>query len=321
MSDLYTVSSTSSAWYQKYRPQTVEECVLTSDVKSVVDSIVESTTIPSMLLVGSAGTGKTSLAMALCNQLNASTMVVNASLDANLELIRTSIQAFASTVSLTNSDQIKVVILDELDSAPPSFQPALRSFMETFSNNVSFIITANHKNKIIDPIRSRCQVIEFNMGSSQKPKLASQFFKRVCNILTQEGIKFDKVAVAELVTKKFPDFRSTLNTLQMYAAGGTIDTGVLSKQFESELEALKDFLIDSNFTEMRKWLANNQSVPSADLVRFIYDKCATFTSKKSLPDLVMILGKYQYQAAFVADREINDCAMLTELMLTCEFER
>lgn len=318
MNQLYTVAEGSPVWYQKYRPQKIEECVFVPEVQTLLQSMVQSKNAGSLLFVGGPGTGKTTASMALANELGASTMVINASLDANLDLIRTSISQFASTVSLMNNDRLKIVILDELDSAPPSFQPALRSFMETFSNNVSFFITANYKNKIIDPIKSRCQVVEFSIPAEAKPKLASQYFRRVCKILDLENIQYDKACVAELVSKKFPDFRAILNTLQMYAASGVIDTGVLSKQFESCFEPLIGFLKENNFTDMRKWLANNQSIDSADLCRYLFDKANTFLVPSAVPEMVLILGKYQYQAAFVADKEINDCAMLTEIMVTCE---
>jgi len=300
-------------WAQSYRPHTLDDCIIPPKAKEVLQSYITEKRIPSLLLAGPAGQGKTTCAMAICEDIGADYIMINASLDANIDAIRTTISQFASTTSLTAGAQ-KVVIWDELDHAPSaSVQPAMRSFMEEFSSVCSHIITCNFKHRIIDAIQSRCQEIDITVKPTEKPAIAAQFFKRVCNILKQEGVDYDKQAVAELIAKSFPDYRRVLNTLQMYSRSGKIDAGILVNDVESSFTKLITILKDKKFTEMRRWLVEN-FIPSEHLYRIMFEKSSTFLAPASVPELILILARYQYQEAFVTDKELNTAAMLTECM-------
>lgn len=306
-------------WVEKYRPQTIDECVLPESLKKTFREFIDSGELPNFLFCGSAGVGKTTVAKALCNEVGAEYLFINGSEESGIDVLRSKIKSFASSVSLT--DAKKVVILDEADYLNPnSTQPALRGFIEEFSNNCRFIFTCNFKNRIIEPLHSRCAVIDFKIDSSEKPKIAAAFFKRVKNILETEGIESDPKVVAELVSKHFPDYRRVLNELQRYSVSGVIDAGILvNVSDESYVELIKNMKA-KNFTEVRKWVAKNSDVDSSEIFRKFYDKATDYLQPQSIPQLVLILADYQYKAAFVADAEINIMAALTEIMGTLSFK-
>jgi DNA polymerase III delta prime subunit len=269
-------------------------------------------------LTGSQGTGKTTVARAMCEELGVDYIEINGSMNGGIDTLRTEIKNFASTISFTGTR--KMVILDEADYLnAQSTQPALRNFMEEFSKNCGFILTCNFKNRIIEPLHSRCSIIEFKIPSSQKPKLASQFHKRACGILEQEGIEFDKAVVAEVVTKHFPDWRRVLNELQRYSVTGKIDSGILANLAEENFKALVDMLKNKRFNDMRKWVTENLDTEPTAFFRKFYDMSSTYLKPNSIPQLVLLLGRYQYQSAFVADQEINTVAFLTEVMVDAEW--
>lgn len=306
-------------WVEKYRPQTIDECVLPESLKKTFREFIDSGELPNFLFCGSAGVGKTTVAKALCNEVGAEYLFINGSEESGIDVLRSKIKSFASSVSLT--DAKKVVILDEADYLNPnSTQPALRGFIEEFSNNCRFIFTCNFKNRIIEPLHSRCAVIDFKIDSSEKPKIAAAFFKRVKNILETEKIESDPKVVAELVSKHFPDYRRVLNELQRYSVSGVIDAGILvNVSDESYVELIKNMKA-KNFTEVRKWVAKNSDVDSSEIFRKFYDKATDYLQPQSIPQLVLILADYQYKAAFVADAEINIMAALTEIMGTLSFK-
>lgn len=306
-------------WVEKYRPQTIEECILPESMKKTFREFIDSGELPNFLFCGGAGVGKTTVAKALCNEIGAEYLFINGSEESGIDVLRNKIKSFASSVSLT--DAKKVVILDEADYLNAnSTQPALRGFIEEFSNNCRFIFTCNFKNRIIEPLHSRCAVVEFKIDNSEKPKIAGNFFKRVKNILQTEGVEADGQVVAELITKYFPDYRRILNELQRYSVSGTIDSGILvNLGDESYVELIKN-LKAKNFTEVRKWVGKNSDVESTELFRRLYDKAVDYLEQGSIPQLVLILADYQYKAAFVADREINTMAALTELMAQLKFK-
>jgi DNA polymerase III delta prime subunit len=306
-------------WVEKYRPQTIDECILPESMKKTFREFIESGELPNFLFCGGAGVGKTTVAKALCNEIGAEYLFINGSEESGIDILRNKIKSFASSVSLTDSK--KVVILDEADYLNPnSTQPALRGFIEEFSNNCRFIFTCNFKNRIIEPLHSRCAVVEFKVDNSEKQKIASLFFKRVVNILKTEDVKYDSAVVAELITKYFPDYRRVLNEMQRYSVSGTIDSGILvNLGDESYVELIKN-LKSKNFTEVRKWVGKNSDVESTELFRRMYDKSIDYLEQGSIPQLVLILADYQYKAAFVADREINTMAALTEIMAQLKFK-
>jgi DNA polymerase III delta prime subunit len=306
-------------WVEKYRPQTIDECILPESMKKTFHEFIESGELPNFLFCGGAGVGKTTVAKALCNEIGAEYLFINGSEESGIDILRNKIKSFASSVSLTDSK--KVVILDEADYLNPnSTQPALRGFIEEFSNNCRFIFTCNFKNRIIEPLHSRCAVVEFKVDNSEKQKIASLFFKRVVNILKIEDVKYDAAVVAELITKYFPDYRRVLNEMQRYSVSGTIDSGILvNLGDESYVELVKN-LKSKNFTEVRKWVGKNSDVESTELFRRMYDKSIDYLEQGSIPQLVLILADYQYKAAFVADREINTMAALTEIMAQLKFK-
>ena len=306
-------------WTEKYRPQTIDECILPESMKKTFREFINSGELPNFLFCGGAGVGKTTVAKALCNEIGAEYLFINGSEESGIDVLRTKIKNFASSVSLTDSK--KVVILDEADYLNPnSTQPALRGFIEEFSNNCRFIFTCNFRNRIIEPLHSRCAVVEFKIDNSEKQKIAAGFYRRVIDILSQENVQADGKVVAELITKYFPDYRRILNEMQRYSVSGTIDAGILvNLGDESYVELVKN-LKAKNFTEIRKWVGKNSDIESTELFRKLYDKAVDIMEQGSIPQLVLILAEYQYKAAFVADREINTMAALTEIMAQLKFK-
>lgn len=306
-------------WCERYRPATISDCILPATVKEQFKSFIQQGEIPHIMLYGPPGTGKTSAARALCNELGVEVMFINASLENGIDTLRNKITQFASTISLTSAK--KVVILDEADyTNPQSFQPALRGFIEDFSNNCRFIFTCNFKNRIIEPLHSRCTGIDFKIDNLDKPKLMAQFFKRVCGILKTENIQFEQQVIAELVAKFFPDYRRTLNELQRYSVSGRIDIGALVNLDDEAYTQLVKSLKAKNFTEVRKWVGKNSDIETTELFRRLYDKSVDIMESPSIPQLVLILAEYQYRNAFVADKEINIMAALTEIMTQVKFK-
>jgi DNA polymerase III delta prime subunit len=306
-------------WVEKYRPQKIDDCVLPQALKDTFRQYVEQGELPNFLFTGSAGVGKTTIAKALCNEIGAEYMMINGSEESGIDTLRTKIKGFASTISLT--DAKKVVILDEADYLNAnSTQPALRGFIEEFANNCRFILTCNFKNRIIEPIHSRCSVVEFKIDSKDKQEIAATFFKRAVSILKQEQIEFDPKVVAELITKHFPDYRRILNELQRYSVSGKIDSGILVNMSEESFKGLIKLLKEKDFTEVRKWVSKNSDSDTTSLFRELYDSAATTIEPNSVPQLVLILADYQYKAAFVADHELNIMAALTEIMAQCKFK-
>ena len=305
-------------WTEKYRPSKVEDCILPPSIKETFLEYVKTGQIPNLLLSGSAGVGKTTIAKALCNEIGCDYIVINGSDERNIDTLRVKITNYASSVSLSGGR--KVIIIDEADYLnPQSTQPALRGAIEEFSKNCSFIFTCNYKNKIIDPIHSRCSVIDFKINGS-KAKMASDFFKRVEWILTQEHVTYDKEVVAAVITKHFPDNRRVLNELQRYGAGGVIDKGILANVSEISLATLIKTIKEKDFTSMRKWVTQNLDNDPSLIYRKIYDGLYENLKPDAIPQAVLILARYQYQAAFVADQEINLVACLTEFMVELEFK-
>jgi len=306
-------------WVEKYRPKKIEDCILPDSLKATFQEFVNRKEIPNLLLAGTAGVGKTTVAKALCEEVGCDYIVINGSDEGRqIETFRVKIKNYASSVSLMGGR--KVIIIDEADYMnAESVQPALRGAIEEFSSNCSFIFTCNFKNRIIEPIHSRCTVIDFKLNGS-KAKMASAFFKRVEGILTQEQVKYDKEVVAAIITKHFPDNRRVLNELQRYSVSGTIDRGILSNVSEVQLTELIKSLKEKDFAGARKWTTNNPDNDPARLYRKIYDGLYEQLKPNSVPQLVLHLAKYQYQAAFVPDHEINMIACLTEIMVDCEFK-
>lgn len=306
-------------WVEKYRPQKVSDCILPDNIKSTFQEYVNRGEIPNLLLSGSAGVGKTTIAKALCNEVGCDFIVINGSDESGIDVLRTKIKNYASSVSLSGGR--KVIIIDEADYLNPnSTQPALRGAIEEFAGNCSFIFTCNYKNRIIDPIHSRCTVIDFKIQNGQKQKMAIQFFKRVEWILSQENIQYDKEVVASIITKHFPDNRRILNELQRYSVSGVIDKGILVNASEVSINTLVKTLKDKDFTNMRKWVTQNLDNDPSLIYRKIYDSLYEQLQPNSIPEAVLILSRYQYQSAFVADQEINLVACLTEFMMTLEFK-
>ena len=306
-------------WAQAYRPKTVQECILPERLKNVFQEFVHSGDIPNLMLTGSAGVGKTTVALAMCEELNISYLFINSSDERGIDVLRTKIKNYASTFSFDTKR--KVIILDEADYITPEAQAALRGSMEEFSSNCTFILTCNFKARLIDAIHSRCSVIDFTLHADEKPKMAAAFMSRITDILTKENVRFDKNVLVEIVKKYFPDFRRTLNELQRYSANGALDAGVLAQI--SSIRNMNDLiknLKDKNFSDMRKWVVANSDIDPARIFRKIYDSLYDYMKPESIPQAVVILAKYQYQSAFVADQEINLVAMLTELMVDCEYE-
>jgi DNA polymerase III delta prime subunit len=308
-------------YVEKYRPQVIEDCILPDDTKKTFKEFVEKGEIPNLLLAGPPGIGKTTIAKALCNELGADYYVINGSDEGRfLDTVRNQAKNFASTVSLTGSSKHKVIIIDEADNTGNDVQLLLRANIEAFYNNCRFIFTCNYKNKIIEPLHSRCAVIDFTIKGKQKQQLAGSFFKRVLQILDAEKIEYDEKVVAELVTKHFPDFRRVLNECQRYSTGGKIDSGILASFSDVSVNELIKNLKEKNFTEVRKWVVSNLDNDATSLLRRVYDASYDYLSPQSIPAAVLVIAKYQYQCAFVADQEINLLAALTEIMVECEFK-
>lgn len=307
------------AWSEKYRPRLVDECIIPDRLKDIFKShIADGNLKQHLLLNGSPGIGKTTIAKALADELGADLLFLNASIDCNIDILRTQITNFASSISF--AEQAKIVILDEADGLnPQSFQPALKAFMEQYSANCKFILTSNHKNKLIEPVQSRCAVIEFNIEKEEIPKMQVEFYKRVCDILDKESVEYDKKVIALVIRKFYPDFRRTLNELQKYSLGGAIDTGILSGLGDGNISELILYLKDKEFTKMRKWVANSGN-NHTDIFRRLYDGLYDNLQAKSIPNAVLIIADYQYKSAFVVDQEINLVAACVELMSSCEFK-
>jgi len=308
-------------WVEKYRPTTIDECILPKGIKKTFQDFVERGEIPNMLLSGPPGIGKTTVAKALCNQLGSDYYVINGSDEGRfLDTVRNSAKNFASTVSLTSESKHKVIIIDEADNTTSDVQLLLRASIEEFSKNCRFIFTCNYKNKIIDPLHSRCSVVDFSVNKKDKPTIAAQFFARLNSILEEEKVEADKKVLAELINKHFPDWRRVLNECQRYAVSGKIDSGILAAFSDVAVNDLIKNLKQKNFSEVRKWVVTNLDNDTSVLLRRIYDSLYDSLEHSSIPAAVLILGKYQFQIAFVADQEINLLACLTEIMVECEFK-
>jgi|TARA_R110000796_G_scaffold37271_3_gene94013 DNA polymerase III delta prime subunit len=306
-------------WVEKYRPQTIDECILSEDLSQTFSEIAKSGNVPNMLLSGTAGVGKTTIARAICHSLDLDYIIINASESGNIDTLRTTIKQFASTVSLQGG--LKVVILDEADYLnAQSTQPALRGFMEEFSSNCRFILTCNFKNRIITPLHSRCSIYEFNTSKKALAYLSAAFMKRLERILTEEGVTYDKKVIANLIMTHAPDWRRVINECQRYSTSGTIDAGILSNMSDDSFTELVKHLKDKDFNKMRKWVGENSDTEPHVLFRKIYDTMTSKLTSNSVPQIILILADYQYKNAFVADHELNTAACLTEIMANSEWK-
>lgn len=305
-------------WVEAYRPQKIEDCILPRRLKDFFEAQVKTGDLQNMLLVGGPGTGKTTVAKAMCNELGIDVLMINASENGNIDTLRTTIRAFASTVSFNGG--VKCVILDEADYLTVATQPALRGFIEEFSNNCRFILTANLSNKIIPPLKSRCAVIEFNFTRDEKRDLIVDFDKRVKNILDNEGVEYDKKVLAQIIIKYFPDFRKTLNELQRHSQTGSLSAGSVAAMTEDNIKILIGHLKEKNFGSMRKWVVDNLDNDFSVVSRALYDRMYDYVEPQSIPQLVMTLANYDYKHAFVADKEINLVAMMVEIMAEVHFK-
>ena len=308
-------------WVEKYRPKTIEECILPESIKKTFQDFVTAGEIPNMLLSGPPGIGKTTVAKALCNELGADYYVINGSDEGRfLDTVRTNAKNFASKVSLTSQSKHKVIIIDEADNTTSDVQLLLRASIEEFSRNCRFIFTCNYKNKIIEPLHSRCSVVDFSINKKDKPTIAAQFFSRINHILEVERIESDKKVIVQLINKHFPDWRRVLNECQRYSVSGKIDSGILVTFSDVSVDELTKNLKEKNFSAVRKWAVDNLDNDPAVLLRRIYDALYSTLKNSSIPAAVLIIARYQYQIAFVADQEINLLAALTEIMVECEFK-
>ena len=308
-------------WVEKYRPQKIDDCILPKRIKDTFREFVQKGEIPNLLLSGTAGIGKTTVAKALCKEIGVDYYVINGSDEGRfLDTVRSQAKNFASTVSLLGSSAHKVIIIDEADNTTHDVQLLLRAFVEEFHKNCRFIFTCNFKNKIIEPLHSRCSCIDFAIDKNEKQQIAASFFNRLNNILDGEGISFDKRVVAELIQRYFPDWRRVLNECQRYSVSGTIDNGILANVGNANVDALVDFLKRKDYGNVRKWLVDNLDNDPNMILRSLYDALYTHLEPSSIPSAVLVIAKYQYQIAFVADQEINLLAALTEIMVECNFK-
>jgi len=306
-------------WCEKYRPKLIDQCILPENIKSTFEDIVKGGELHNMLLTGTPGLGKTTVAKALCGELSLDFLLINGSEESGIDTLRTKIKQFASSVSLQGG--YKVVILDEADYLnPQSTQPALRGFIEEFSANCRFILTCNFKNRIIEPLHSRCTTIEFNMSKKDSAKLCMQFLKRATFILDAEGVKYEEPVVANLIMKHMPDWRKVINELQRYSVSGIIDSGVLVQLSDVDIDSLMKHLKEKNFKSMRQWVSDNMDSEPAAIFRKIYDYMVEYIDPQSIPQTVLILADYQYKNSFVADHELNTVACLTEIMAGVNFK-
>ena len=311
--------NTDFLWVEQYRPKTIDDCILPDSLKSLFSAFIKKGEISNMLFSGTAGIGKTTVAKALCEQMNCDWIMINGSEEGGIDVLRNKIKNFASTVSLSGGK--KVVILDEADYLnPQSTQPALRGFVEEFHNNCRFILTCNFKNRIIEPLHSRFSNIEFKVNPKDKPKLASRLFERAVYILKEQNVSYEDKVLVELITKHFPDFRKLINELQRYSVSGSIDAGILVNVSDENLKTLVTHLKNKEFSDMRKWVVNNLDNDPVKIFRKIYDTLYTNLEPSTIPHAVLIIADYQYKSAFVADQEINLVACLTELMSQVKFK-
>jgi DNA polymerase III delta prime subunit len=305
-------------WVEKFRPKTVSDCILPDRIKKVFQSYVDTANIPNLMLTGSAGVGKTTVAMAMCEEIGLNYMFINSSEERGIDMLRTKIRGYASTISLTGGR--KVIILDEADYLTPDAQAALRGAVEEYSENCSFIFTCNFKSRLLDALHSRCSVIDFSLKADEKPRMAAQLFQRLSTILINQKVEYDKQVLIKIVEKFFPDYRRTLNELQRYSSGGSIDAGTLAQVSDvRKIADLVGYLKEGNFAEMRKWVVTNSDIEPSRIYRKVYDSLYEYFKPASIPQAVVILARYQYQSAFVADQEINLVACLTEIMVDCEY--
>ena len=308
-------------WVEKYRPKTIDDCILPQSIKSTFKDFVKSGEIPNMLLSGPPGIGKTTVAKALCHELGVDYYVINGSDEGRfLDTVRTNAKNFASTVSLSSDAKHKIIIIDEADNTGNDVQLLLRAFIDEFSSNCRFIFTCNYKNKIIEPLHSRCSVVEFSIKGKQKAEIQVAFFQRVVGILTAENIDFDKKVLLQLINKHFPDWRRVLNELQRYSVSGKIDTAILAEFTDARVDDLIRTLKAKDFPAVRKWVVANLDNDPSVLLRKVYDAMYSNLEGRSIAAAVLIIAIYQYQIAFVADQEINLLAALTEIMVECEFK-
>lgn len=316
---IMNIDETNYLWVEKYRPQRIEDCILPDNIKSSFQEIVDSGQLQNLLLSGGPGCGKTTVAKALCNELNTDWIIINCSEDGNIDTLRTRIRQFASTISISGNN--KAVILDEFDYAnPQSMQPALRGFMEEFSKNCRFILTCNFKNRVIEPLHSRCTCIDFKFDNKDKMKLSAKFMDRAKFILDSEKVKYDEKVLAKLIVKFSPDFRRLINELQRYSRSGAIDVGILSEAGDIAVDELMKAMKSKNFQDVRKWVAMNLDNDSSHIFRKVYDALHENLEASSIPPAILVIADYQYKAAFVADHEINLTACIVQLMMECSFK-
>ena len=308
-------------WVEKYRPRTIDECILPTNIKKTFLDFLDRGEVPNLLLSGPPGCGKTTVAKALCNELGVDVYVINGSDEGRfLDTVRNNAKNFASTVSLSSTAKHKVIIIDEADNTTPDVQLALRAFTEEFVGNCRFIFTCNYKNKIVSPLHSRCAVIDFSIKGKDRVELAGQFFKRLQQILDQEAIGYDAKVLAELINKHFPDWRRVLNEIQRYSVGGKIDSGILASFSDVKTNDLFKRLKEKDFPAVRKWVVDNLDNDPTVLLRSVYDAIYSHLDGPGIAAAVLIIAKYQYQSGFVADQEINMLACLTEIMVECNFK-
>jgi len=312
------MSENSFVWEQKYRPRDIESCVLPKHTKALAKQIVKDGQIPNMMFAGSPGTGKTTLAYAIANEIGADVLFINASSESSIDTMRTRIKQFASTVSLEESP--KLVILDEADGLTPASQGALRGYIEQFETNAHFIMTVNFQNKLIEALHSRLKYINFNIPKEERAQIAGEIYKRAQGILEAEGIGYDKKVLQQLVKRYFPDFRRLISELQTYSVGGEIDNGILAQSADGKIEEVVKLLKNKEWSEMRTWVAENSDVDFTTLTRALYDQAHNHVESKSLPDLVLLIADAQYRRAFVADPEVHTVAFFTEVMANVSFK-